>query len=173
MRRIPSVISLLRAVSVIPIWVLFPQHPTAALFVFMAAAASDFLDGFLARSMNAESEAGKTIDPLADKILYLGSLLVLRNAVPMFWLLFIPAFVFEGLLIWQRLQKSCAERAANFYGKLKTTAQFCAIALMMFGVATNIAFPIALGLAFGIIAIPLAWFSFYKHIYSDICPDKK
>lgn len=173
MRRIPSVISVLRAASVIPIWMLFPQHPAAALFVFIAAAASDFLDGFLARKINAESELGKTMDPLADKILYLGSLLALRNAVPTFWLLFAPALVFEALLVWRRLQKSCAERAANFYGKLKTTAQFFTIAFILFGVAEGAAFPVAFGFALGIIAIPLAWFSFYKHIEPDICQDKK
>lgn len=174
MRRVPSIISALRAAAVIPIFILFPQRPIAALFVFIAAAASDFLDGFLARKMNAESEEGKTLDPLADKILYLGSLFVLRNIIPTFWLLFTPALIFETLLTALRfLPPYCNMRAANPYGKAKTAFQFCAIALCMFGILADTQTFAALGLALGIAALPLAWFSFYKHIYSDICPDKK
>lgn len=164
-RFIPCAISLLRAAAIIPIFMLLPQNPAAAFSVFIAAAASDFLDGFLARKMNAENECGKILDPLADKILYLGSLVTLRNAAPALWLLFAPALVLEISLAAVRfLRPYCENRAANPCGKIKTAFQFCAIFCAMFGIATETALPAALGFSLGIAAIPLAGISLLTRI---------
>lgn len=168
MYYIPCAISVLRALAVIPLFVLFPQYPVAALVVFITAAASDALDGFLARKLRAESTLGEIIDPIADKILYLGSLMALWNAAPTLWLLIIPTLALEAPLAAIRFIKPyCDRRAANPYGKIKTTAQFCAISCMMLGVMSGVQTLVALGLALGIIAVPLAWMSFYTHIYSN------
>lgn len=82
MSLVPCTISILRAMAVIPVLMLFPQHPGIAFAVFAIAAASDFLNGFLTRKLKAESEPGETIDPIADKILYFGSLVALHHAAP-------------------------------------------------------------------------------------------
>lgn len=167
MRRIPCAISILRAASVIPLFMLFPQYPATALIVFIAAAMTDALDGFLARKLGVESEEGKILDPIADKVLYIGSLIILQNAAPTLWL-FALAILFEALLAALRFIKPyCDNRAANPYGKIKTAFQFCAIAFMMLGAASGTPLFIAFGFALGIAAIPLAWMSFYKHIYHD------
>lgn len=169
MRIIPCTISVLRALCVIPLLFLFPPHPFVAFFVFSAGALSDLLDGYLARILNAESELGKILDPIADKIFYLGSLAVLQESAPTLFL-FILAFPFEALLTAIRFIKSYrAKRSANPYGKIKTAFQFCAIACMMLGVIISIEMLIAFGFALGIMAVPLAWMSFYAHIY----PNKK
>lgn len=62
-------------------WVL-----VAAAGVFLAAAVTDALDGFLARRWNAVSVFGRIVDPLADKVLVLGSLAVLAG----------PGFSYSG-----------------------------------------------------------------------------
>ena len=54
-----------------------PRWHGAALLLFGAAIATDWLDGYLARRMNAVSHFGKIADPIADKILVLGTLLAL------------------------------------------------------------------------------------------------
>ena len=46
-----------------------------ALLIYVAAAVTDWLDGFLARRMNESSDLGKMLDPIADKLL-VGALLV-------------------------------------------------------------------------------------------------
>jgi CDP-diacylglycerol--glycerol-3-phosphate 3-phosphatidyltransferase len=85
MRALPNVISVARALAVVPVVLLLdrPSAATAALVVFAVAAASDAIDGPLARRLGAATRSGAFLDPLADKILVLGTLLALlaRSAV--------------------------------------------------------------------------------------------
>lgn len=53
-----------------------------ALVVFIIAAASDYLDGLVARRFGAHSDIGRYLDPLADKILVLGAFCVLPFLIP-------------------------------------------------------------------------------------------
>ncbi|MDO8600442.1 MAG: CDP-alcohol phosphatidyltransferase family protein [bacterium] len=167
MYLIPCTISVLRALSLIPLLLLFPSHPRAAFFVFMAGAVSDWFDGFLARKFKAESELGKILDPVSDKIFYLGLLVTLKDSIPILIIL-IPALLFEVLLTAIRFKKSHrGKRAANPYGKLKTTVQFCAIACMMLGAIMEVKILTAFGFSLGLIAIPLAMMSLSAHIYPN------
>ena len=52
-----------------------------ALYIFAIAAATDGLDGYLARVMDWQTDLGKILDPIADKILLIGTILIvqLRN----------------------------------------------------------------------------------------------
>ena len=65
-----------------------------ALFVFALASASDGLDGYLARTMNWQTDLGKILDPIADKVLLIGTILVLwmNSYIPLFVL---SVFVFR------------------------------------------------------------------------------
>jgi cardiolipin synthase len=59
-----------------------------ALYIFVIAAATDGLDGYLARVMNWQTDLGKILDPIADKVLLIGTILIL-------WMnSYIPIFVF-------------------------------------------------------------------------------
>ncbi len=59
-----------------------PWGVTAALIVFLIAAATDFLDGRIARARGETSALGAALDPLADKLLVAAALiLLLRNGV--------------------------------------------------------------------------------------------
>ncbi len=57
-----------------------PATRLAAFILFVVAGVTDYLDGRLARSRRDETDLGKILDPLADKLLLIGTL------VPMFWL---------------------------------------------------------------------------------------
>jgi CDP-diacylglycerol---glycerol-3-phosphate 3-phosphatidyltransferase len=164
MRAIPTFLSMLRVLALVPLWFLFPDFPRLSLAIFCVAAATDFLDGFFTRRCNATSSAETWIDPLADKILYLGMLLVLQKTAPTI-LLFMIAWPFEALLAAIRFIKPyCENRAANQYGKIKTTFQFSAIALIMLGATAQLTALTATGFALGLIAVPLAAMSFYAHM---------
>ena len=70
MRHLPNLICLIRIALVWPIAVaLHAGAIPVALALFVAAAISDGLDGYLAKRFNWTSELGKLLDPLADKLL--------------------------------------------------------------------------------------------------------
>ena len=101
-------------------------------FIFIIASITDKLDGYLARSRNMVTTFGKFLDPLADKILVLTSLIILVqfDKLPA-W---IPAIILarEFLVSGYRLlavEKGGQVIAASFWGKLKTVTQMLAIIL--------------------------------------------
>src|SRR5918994_5135105 len=73
MRHIPNALCILRMLLVVPVaWLLFTDNYRLTLLLFAFAAATDGLDGFLAKRFGWTSELGKILDPLADKILLVG-----------------------------------------------------------------------------------------------------
>jgi len=114
-----------------------------ALILFIIAAATDWLDGHVARRYNQTSDLGKILDPIADKMLvYLGFVLIATDfgivggLVPV-WLMVVAVTAALGRdLIVNALRQSAAEKGKNFAadktGKFKTVLQFVAISLIMF-----------------------------------------
>ena len=74
--QIPNIITSLRLLLAIPIYIFIYQGNEAiALSLFAVAGLSDWLDGFLARKYSWSSSFGEIVDPLADKVLILSTLL--------------------------------------------------------------------------------------------------
>ena len=70
LRQLPNIISSIRIALVVPIALALAHHrPLATLWLFAVAAASDGLDGFLARRFGWQSEFGGVLDPVADKVM--------------------------------------------------------------------------------------------------------
>ena len=87
-RDIPNLITGLRILLVPPfLWLLLQERYGLALLLFVLAGVSDALDGFLAKHYGWTSELGGILDPIADKLLLLGALLVLG------WLRELPAWL--------------------------------------------------------------------------------
>tara|TARA_B100000886_G_scaffold331966_1_gene284137 strand:- start:197 stop:808 length:612 start_codon:yes stop_codon:yes gene_type:complete len=76
-RYLPNLLSLLRLFLVLPIsWSLLSNSVLLALSLFLVAGVTDALDGRLARKFRWETNLGSVIDPLADKVLVAGIVLV-------------------------------------------------------------------------------------------------
>ena len=86
MRHLPNALTVTR-ILLTPLVLLLltwktPAGQGGALLLFMAASASDYFDGRLARSYGARSRLGKFLDPLADKVLVLGTFITLAALHP-------------------------------------------------------------------------------------------
>jgi CDP-diacylglycerol--glycerol-3-phosphate 3-phosphatidyltransferase len=109
---------------------------TAAFVIFVAGAVTDFFDGWLARKLNAVTEWGATLDPIADKILVCGTILGLASIGPN------PHIAVPGALILFRefvvsaLREGVASRGGKLkvttLAKWKTTVQLVALGLELF-----------------------------------------
>jgi len=78
MRHLPNIICLLRIALIWPIVAgLMTQHFERTLLLFVLAAVSDGVDGWLAKNYGWTSRLGKILDPLADKLLLVAVFLVL------------------------------------------------------------------------------------------------
>lgn len=76
-----NLITLGRLVSVpVAVWLILDGKVAAAFWLFVAAAASDALDGLVARLFDARSRLGALLDPLADKVLLVSVFLTLSHA---------------------------------------------------------------------------------------------
>jgi cardiolipin synthase len=78
LHHLPNALCVLRMLLAIPVaWLLMRGEYEVTLWVFAFAAVTDALDGFLAKRFHWESELGKALDPLADKILLVTSFITL------------------------------------------------------------------------------------------------
>jgi CDP-diacylglycerol--glycerol-3-phosphate 3-phosphatidyltransferase len=115
----------------------FPHHDYWATGVFIAAMATDWFDGRLARRSGQVSSIGSLLDPVADKLLVMATLIVLidQGVFPA-WM--VAAIVARELLI-SGLRQAAVERgvviAARDLGKLKTWSQAIAAAIGGFAAA--------------------------------------
>lgn len=128
--NLPNKITLFR-VCMIPIFVAFMMIPGIpggryiAAGVFIIAALSDMLDGYLARKNNLVTNFGKFMDPLADKLLVSSALICLveLGLLPAWIVIIIIAreFIISGFRLVA--SDSGIVIAASWWGKIKTVVQ--------------------------------------------------
>jgi len=115
----------------------FPGHNYWATGLFIAAMATDQVDGWLARRQNRTTPLGSLLDPVADKVLVLAAMIVLidEDIFPG-WM--VAAIVAREILV-SGLRLAAVERgvviSARDLGKLKTWAQAVAVAVGGFAAA--------------------------------------
>ena len=136
LRTLPNQLTLAR-IAAIPVICLFlvigwDWLRWIALAIYVVAAVTDWFDGFLARTMNQQSDLGKMLDPIADKLL-VGALLVTFawtrdfsswELIPAIAILMREIFV-SGLR--EYLGNKAVSVPVTFLAKWKTTAQLVAL----------------------------------------------
>jgi CDP-diacylglycerol--glycerol-3-phosphate 3-phosphatidyltransferase len=131
--NLPNALTLLRILAVpvvvVALLVEMPNGDIIAAAVFAAAALTDGLDGYIARSRNSITTFGKLMDPLADKLLIIGALLCLVSLGRLeAWVAMVIIAREVAVTI---LRTIAAERglviAASWLGKAKTVLQIAAV----------------------------------------------
>lgn len=138
---IPNLLTLLRVASV-PLFVIIFYLPlvSARLIctgLFIIAAITDWLDGYLARQWHQTSPLGAFLDPVADKLMVTVVLVLLVAAEPTLGLA-VPAAIIIGREItvtalreWMARLGARDKVAVSQLGKIKTTLQMTAIVLLL------------------------------------------
>ncbi|MCH8557522.1 MAG: CDP-diacylglycerol--glycerol-3-phosphate 3-phosphatidyltransferase [Balneolia bacterium] len=142
LKRIPNLLTLIRIMLAPVFLILFLQEDwmmrLAAVIVFTVAAITDYLDGYLARVLQAHSAFGNFMDPLADKVLtFLGfASLSILNAELFPWWAFALIVGRDVFVTWMRTLANKRGKAmqTSYTAKLKTAIQliFLYIALLAF-----------------------------------------
>lgn len=115
---------------------LIVEHPEGnriAFFLFLLAMLSDSIDGFVARRFNQVSDLGKFLDPLADKLLVLPTLMVLslRGLAPLLPSLIILARELT-VIVWRwRALRQGRSFSASVAAKIKTDCLTAGVALLL------------------------------------------
>jgi cardiolipin synthase len=114
----------------------WPERNLIATVMFVVFAATDWLDGFLARKLNQTSSFGAFLDPVADKFLVSASLLVLvhlqRADVFVALIIIGREIAISALREWMALIGATRSVAVHMLGKIKTTVQMIAIPFLLF-----------------------------------------
>jgi cardiolipin synthase (CMP-forming) len=117
-------------------WLTSWEQNLIATVMFVAAAITDWLDGYLARRLNQMSAFGAFLDPVADKLMVAAALIVLV------WLQRLDAIVaviiigreiaISALREWMAKTGQAKSVAVNVLGKVKTISQMIAIPLLLY-----------------------------------------
>jgi CDP-diacylglycerol--glycerol-3-phosphate 3-phosphatidyltransferase len=117
-------------------WLSWHGKNVTATSIFIFAALTDWLDGYLARRLNQLSAFGEFLDPVADKLIVVGALVVLLylGRVDMLVGLIIIGreIAISALREWMAKVGQAASVAVAFIGKLKTATQMVAIPLLLY-----------------------------------------
>ena len=133
---VPNVISMLRILSIPLIaYLVANRHLIISLVVMLISALSDGVDGIIARRFNQVSKLGQILDPVADRLLILCSVLALSIAsILPWWLLALVGArdVLMGLLVLALAQHNYGPLPVHFAGKTGTAVLMLAIPALIF-----------------------------------------
>lgn len=142
MPNIPNILSLLR-IALIPVLIIvfllpYQAAPAWATGIFVVAALTDWLDGYLARKWDQTSSFGAFIDPVADKLIVAVALVLILFKTNE-WYILLPVMVIIGREITvSALREWMAELGqrnavkVSSVGKLKTAFQMLSIACLIY-----------------------------------------
>jgi cardiolipin synthase len=164
---IPNALSVARLVGVpVFLWLVLGPHADAwAVAVLIASAATDWLDGKLARALHQQSRLGEALDPAADRLYIAATLVALavRGIIPwwLFALLVVRELVVAGALGLLKRRMGFGALQVSFAGKTATLCLLYAFPLLLLGTYAGTWAEIAriIGSAFAVWGTALYWWA--------------
>jgi len=134
---VPNALSALRLVGVpVFVWLLLARHDGWAIALLAASGVTDYLDGKIARSFGLESRIGALLDPLADRLYILTTVLGLawRSVIP-WWLVIVllGRELFIAALLPLLRSRGYGPLPVHFVGKAATAALLYAFPVLLLG----------------------------------------
>lgn len=117
-------------------WLAPADQNLVATAIFLAAAVTDWFDGWLARKLGQTSAFGAFLDPVADKLMVAAALVVLiqldRVDAVIAFIIIGREIAISALREWMAKIGAAKSVAVSFVGKLKTAAQMTALPMLLF-----------------------------------------
>ena len=169
---IPNLISFFRLAGVpLFLWlILVPEADGWALTVLMLSGVSDYLDGYLARRLHQTSKLGEILDPVADRLYILATVvgLAVRDVIPWWLALLLPA---RDLFLWGLVPilrtRGYSSLPVHFLGKAATANLLYAFPLLLLGDGNSLLALLAkvFGWAFAIWGTCLYWWAGFLYAW--------
>jgi cardiolipin synthase len=149
---VPNALSMLRLICVpVFLWLILSSRDNWALVVLTLSGVSDYLDGKIARRYNLVTRVGQLLDPLADRLYILSTLLGLawREIIP-WWLvaILVSREVFGAALLMVVRHYGYRALPVHFIGKAATFDLLCAFPLILVGQGDSM---------FATVMLPIGW----------------
>ena len=171
--NLPNKLTLFR-VFLIPILVIvmmtdIPAKFLIACIIFIVASLTDMLDGKIARKYNLVTDFGKFMDPLADKLLVISTLICMIEAdLAAGWMVIIIVARELSVSILRAIAAADGTViAAGKSGKWKTATQMVSIVLLLFGAHLGNMTILMIGNVLLIIATLLTLYSGWEYLYGN------
>jgi cardiolipin synthase len=170
LKSVPNMLSILRLLLVpVFLWLLIADQFLIAFLVLMFASFTDWLDGFIARKFNQITSLGKVLDPSADRLFILATLIGLTvNEIIPAWLAIVIVARDVLLLIGYPISAShgYGPLPVHFLGKAATFALLYALPLLLLAdvwpTAEAVILPLAWGFAYW--GIGLYWVAGFVYL---------
>jgi len=156
------------------VWLSSWHQNLIATSLFIAAAITDWLDGYLARRLNQMSAFGAFLDPVADKLMIAAALIVLV------WLQRVDAIIavviigreiaVSALREWMAKIGQSKSVAVNFLGKIKTISQMIAVPLLLYHERIGVLSPQRVGTWLIYVAAILTLVSMFYYLKLALAP---
>ena len=117
-------------------WISEKSRNVISMWIFIGAAVTDWLDGYLARKWNQTTSFGAFLDPVADKLMVAAALIVLTEFGRIYAIVALiiigREITISALREWMAQIGQSKSVAVNMAGKLKTIAQLVAIPFLLY-----------------------------------------
>ncbi len=117
-------------------WISEGSRNVISMWIFIAAAVTDWLDGYLARRWNQTTSFGAFLDPVADKLMVAAALIVLCEFGRIYAIVALiiigREITISALREWMAQVGRSKSVAVNILGKVKTVSQLVAIPFLLY-----------------------------------------